>query len=86
MKVNSWQCDICGVQKKDANRWWKVYSLEGDRGILIAPWDAVRVSLTDEQPVFLALDDAVHLCGEQHVMEWLSKTLPTIEKKELPIS
>lgn len=66
MNVDTFACDICFVQKKTANRWWKVYPVKG--GVVILEWDSELQGVT-------ATDTPAHLCGENHVFEWVSKHL-----------
>lgn len=69
MKIDTWRCDICQAQKKDANRWWKVYMVAG--GALIVQWESPEPDI--RQPK--ATSSAGHLCGANCVTEWLSKNL-----------
>jgi hypothetical protein len=46
-------CDVCGAVKRDVNHWWKVQAVEG--ALLIAKFDD-------------GLDDAVDVCGQEHVI------------------
>lgn len=65
MKIDSYACDVCGVQKKEANHWWLV-NIDEANTLLIMPWKADRVD-----------DCQLHLCGEacvaKKVAEFLSK-------------
>lgn len=67
MKVDTYQCEICGVQKAAANHWWKVYPVLG--GLIILEWDAELVN--GIHPT----ETPAHLCGESHTLEWVSKRL-----------
>lgn len=70
MKVDTYICDLpgCGVQKKDANHWWRVYRIED--GLVIANWSASFRDVT-----LPAAAEVADLCGEQHAIEWISKNL-----------
>ena len=75
MKIDSWKCDGCGVQKKDANHWFKGYQLV-EKGIVIAPWDTGEAFIAGGGTLSLDIDRAdAHLCGASCVTEWLSKNL-----------
>jgi len=52
MNIETFACDVCGAQKKDANRWWKVYAVASMdphataeqaqlTGLLVAAWERV---------------------------------------------
>ena len=67
MKIDSWSCDICGVQKQRTNHWFRGYQLSAG-GIVIIPWDAPPTADNVE-------DFEKHLCGADCSTQWLSKTL-----------
>lgn len=68
MKVETYACDRCHVQKKDVNHWFRAYKLMRKQGVVIIEWDATPTG--DEVEDFEA-----HLCGANCVTEWLSKNL-----------
>lgn len=71
MKVETYACDICGAQRKDANHWFKAYRLNGVVGIVIVSWEVTVVSGKLE----LSVHSEAHLCGADCVTQWLSKNL-----------
>lgn len=70
MKIDTYQCDICQVQKRDANHWFRGYKLSDQRGIVIIGWDAIPTGDVVE-------DFEAHLCGADCLHQWLSKNLLT---------
>ena len=69
MKIETFCCDVCQVQKKDANRWWTAYRVAGGLSIL---------SFHSDPPGEKDLIDEVepaHLCGEECAMKYISKNL-----------
>lgn len=75
MKVETFQCDVCGTQKKAANRWWKVgiipaanTKLLTEIGMIVTPWEIVPEDRT-------AIASIAHLCGEQCLIQYISKNL-----------
>lgn len=70
-KVETFACDICGAQKGGANHWWLIFLVEG--GLLVLDWE---FSGRPERSPFTA--DA-HLCGQVHLLEWMSKNFLTKE-------
>lgn len=67
-KIDTFQCDVCQVQKQKSNHWFRGYKLTEARGVVIITWDAVPTADDVE-------DLEVHLCGAECVNQWLSKTL-----------
>lgn len=65
-KIETYACDVCHTQRKEANHWWKVHRVDG--GALVLGWDDELTRLVGT----VETADA-HLCGVQHVLEWLSK-------------
>ena len=68
MKIDSYACDVCQVQKKAANHWWRGYKLMDRQGVVIIEWDGLPTA--DSVENFEA-----HLCGASCVAEWVSKRL-----------
>ena len=67
MKIDSWKCDICNVQRREANHWFRAYKLISG-GVVIIHWDEKPTG--DDVENFEA-----HLCGADCVTQWLSKNL-----------
>jgi len=78
--IRTYACNICSTQKKETNRWFKVFLIkgEGDKpaGVLLLEWDA----LPNTDPVLSATKSDfevehadAHLCGLPHLLEWVSK-------------
>lgn len=61
MRVNTYECDACGVQKQKANHWWIIEI--GNTGVLsLSRWGDLD-----------AEDEGVaHLCGEACVQKQIS--------------
>ncbi len=74
MKVETCACDICGVQKKETNHWWKAYLAVDGSGVLVTRLDD-QSSLSLRNDPTQQWDAAADLCGAQHVLEYLSKNL-----------
>jgi hypothetical protein len=81
VKVSTYKCDQCGIQKGETNHWWLLFSdIEvtkvGNRqelfrsGVLIVPWDAVSADH----------DDAKHICSQgcasKEVSQWMERNSP----------
>lgn len=76
MKVETYACDQCKTQKKDANHWFKAYRFEDVQGVAIVPWKAESVYIAGGGTVSAVTENAdAHLCGANCVTEWLSKNL-----------
>jgi len=87
MKVETYACDLCGVQKKAANRWWKVFLLQSaindaTVGVLTVEWDVNSITKPLARADLLPERADAHLCGSQHVLEWIQKQLLTTNPKE----
>ena len=56
MKRSSYSCDICGVERKEANHWFM--ATKDAACLSIESWNAAEIEnrLDDE--------DAIHLCGQ----------------------
>lgn len=68
-RVETWQCDVCNIQKTESNHWW-----------LLTPTDSDREGIHGIQLVAWELGDAtaagvIHLCGASCVTKWLSESL-----------
>lgn len=82
MKVETYACDVCGIQKKDANRWWKVAFLAGGAdkqkrlGVLITSWNVDPITQLKSPQTFNApLLNVADVCGEECAMKFISKNL-----------
>ncbi|HEX5704908.1 MAG TPA: hypothetical protein VFX97_17045 [Pyrinomonadaceae bacterium] len=76
MKVDTYQCDICRVQKKDANHWFEGYLLSGEdkpAGVQIHRWGSNPVTGEVHGPSPEHAD--VHLCGAACAINWISENL-----------
>jgi len=84
MKLETYKCDVCGVQKQESNHWLKGYLIDSGRinsaeavkgktvGAMIIPWDVKEFSRPWNAVALLPEPDA-HLCGPGHALEWMSK-------------
>jgi hypothetical protein len=63
----TFSCDICGKQKASVNHWFKAWAERNSNGELanltIAPWGQS------------ATEGYAHLCGQEHVVVWVSQQL-----------
>jgi hypothetical protein len=66
MKVNTYACDVCGAQRKEANHWFAV---------MIGEYRQVTIYLWGTAPV----DDAFvnHICGIECLNKFVNKQLTT---------
>lgn len=71
MKVETFACDVCQVQKKDANHWWKVTTREGIA--VIAAWEVT--TFDGIAPNVISEDKTAHLCGGECVVKYIGKNL-----------
>lgn len=67
MKVDTYKCDVCGVEKKVANRWWILWIR--DDGLALDPWEKKGAN-----PAYA---HAYHVCGEAHGLELVSRFMQT---------
>ena len=81
MKIETFACDVCKVQKKDANHWFKVYILRplrsksDDRapeptGFVVTTWEAEKPTMTNGD-----IGEAGHICGHNCATQYISKKL-----------
>jgi len=78
--VETYSCDICNTQKKDANHWWKAFLLKDQRGAIVGfvvlDWNASPITdpvlNSDRSELSVNKADA-HLCGAEHLMKWITK-------------
>lgn len=86
MKIDHpYACNVCQVQKKETNHWWKAFLLRGvedelkTTGIVVVPWEVneVRGPAPTFEPIkSLLVDNAdAHLCGRECATKYISKTL-----------
>ena len=68
MKVDSYKCDVCQTQKREANHWFRGYKLLITRGVVVIEWDG-------SPPLDDVENFESHLCGADCVMQWVSKNL-----------
>ena len=76
MKIDSFACDVCGKQKKEANHWFRGRELPSSAGVVIVQWDVER-AVIDGDSLVLDLNKDAHLCGAECATQWLSKNLLT---------
>lgn len=77
MKVDTYKCDICGIQKQDANHWFRAFTVPG--GAIILTWDAVKddgsMPSFESTPGFFVVKNIADICGADCVTQWLSRNL-----------
>lgn len=99
MRVHTYECDVCGAQKKKTNRWWLVRAsacpakIEGTIQVL-GPHESIQVRTVSGVQV-LGWDgeladqpDVRHVCGEQHAQELVARFMQggTLEPCKRPAS
>lgn len=62
----TYSCDVCGIEKKDSNHWWK--AIECDGGLKFFRWN---YKISDATPV-------IHLCGPGCASVKLSKFMGAV--------
>lgn len=74
MKIDTHACDICNVQKKEVNHWFKGYVFHSGESpcVSIYPWESMKQELHGE----------IHLCGIEHAMQWAGRELSKLVGKE----
>lgn len=65
MKVETYQCDVCGVTKQQSNHWWDMRVR--NRKALVQPFDGT-MTLGDGEKHY-------HLCDQKCVVEKLSEVM-----------
>lgn len=70
METKTYRCDLsgCEIVKQYANGWYRAWRLPGGE-IILLPWDTPvgAWALKDE--------DAAHLCGKGHAVQWVNGKL-----------
>ena len=81
----AFKCDVCGVEKQLTNKWWKGYVIEGG-GVMVIPWEMMKhrppSAVNAPLPEYYLPQPDAHLCGEGHVVEWLSRMWSRRQKEE----
>lgn len=96
-KVDTYACNVCQVQKKEANHWFHAHVVGS--GVVLIPWSEawtiggelrVHSESSDEKGLVAAqvANADAHLCGLEHALQWAGKQLtkvsappPTSEQK-----
>jgi hypothetical protein len=71
MKIDTWACDVCGMQKKETNHWFLILPVfkEG-KSFTIAPWDNENATVSS----------VLHVCGEACVQKKVAELLVSITR------
>lgn len=72
MKRSSYSCDICGVERKEANHWFM--ATKDAVCLSIESWDAAEIEN------WLDNEDALHLCGQVCAHKLLDRFLAEATK------
>jgi hypothetical protein len=83
-KVDTYACNVCQVQKKEANHWLHGHVVGA--GIVLIPWSekwtvggdlrVVEGTAIKSAKCMAAIENAdAHLCGLEHAMQWAAKEL-----------
>jgi hypothetical protein len=80
MNINTQACDVCRVQKKESNHWYKAYLLDRDAnnrlsGIMVLEWDINSITQPLHRVELLPENADAHLCGADCASRWISKIL-----------
>jgi hypothetical protein len=72
MKVDTYECDVCRVQKKEANHWWLAsdHVFSGHGSFAVYPWS--EKDFVEKEWPDLPL---IHMCGESCVQKKLAEFL-----------
>ena len=65
-------CDVCGEQKKKANRWWILWFNDGSAELKISEFDPEIWRLLKEGSVTRAV-----ACGEEHAQQLAGRWMVT---------
>lgn len=71
MKIETYKCDVCGVQKGETNHWFKVIFVAGGDGMFLFP--AHRECMSSEGKEF-------DLCGQQCVQRKVEEYIGSLPK------
>lgn len=70
-ELNTFACDVCAAQKREVNRWWVLYVLDGE--LKVREWD-IACELLWKKLGELELPRAV-ACGEEHAQQLFARWL-----------
>lgn len=74
MKATVYKCDVCGVERKEANHWFLLW-IDGHGiiadGFLIKTWNKNEANR----------DDVRHVCGQEHLNVLISRWIEEEQKK-----
>jgi hypothetical protein len=81
VRVETYKCDVCGAERKEANHWWKGRTAHarsnGGRGpvvgVFVSKWEAHEKYFEHATPAWSEQES--HLCGENCVAQFVSKSL-----------
>ena len=87
MKLETFACDVCNIQKQPSNNWWKVFLAKTGEvltGVIVMRWDAE--SFTEPKEIetrascYTPDPASAHLCGSTCLHKWMSKELFGVDK------
>jgi hypothetical protein len=79
----TYKCELCDKHHaSDANHWFHGHVVNG--GVLLLPWGSTMWDEAADIVRDVINVDAVHLCGIEHAMQWVSRELSSkpVPKKE----
>ena len=68
-QVAAYNCDVCGIQKKESNHWWYVRTIPDSELEVNSYWQIMPWDYPAENP------EVVHLCGVSCAIRHLSAFL-----------
>lgn len=68
MERTTFFCDVCGVEKKESNHWWRILLFKNNpkAPLQLYPWDGNRIEPAEHLT-------QLHLCGHGCVMQKVSE-------------
>ena len=82
MRIETYKCDVCGAEKKQANHWWFLgWNEANERAILLSAATRAKRFAEDDSIPYKGFD----LCGEACVTKKLSEFMTRIQGGHMPI-
>jgi hypothetical protein len=76
MRIETYRCDVCGVEKREANHWWWLAWNEGyKRALLLSAAVRAQRFSEDDSIAYVRFD----LCGEACVVKKLAEFMGRVQ-------